>query len=560
MRGKTENKYKKNVRAIITPISKTKQSKTGFVEKQSKKDYEASKSKSIEETGSLTTKDLQTVKGTNQIPLKEVGNRWPVSGENSQPADAFVYNVKILDSDAELTNAFLAEVKEQFDTFSARDKNKVEKFYEDLNTLGEADQGDKKAVFEKLRLAEEGLRKLFAFEAEPNLDKARKGYADLFNAKVSAITGLVQEAGGIKVPTQADIRQAEKNIELDFQNMFDQPGETKEDSPNDFYSDEFKDSYEMDSEDTDLQDALDDLYKNGLGFGVNPDPDVSNLDDPFTSSSDFIGRDPGVLGRLSEGLGQQASRIQEAILGKRKPPEDGFIKDRSNLYKQYVEQFAALEDFHPQVEKALGLGKNSSESERLNAYSEAYATMGRTGSLMDEVTRESINPIKDALYETKVDMTKLGNYLIGLVSPQVNRAVANNRKAAGLEELVDKDGNAAGSGLTNAQAKAMVESAMLDKGVRDFVNHKSNPIEKIFNLHKKSLEMMVNSEMISNEQYQKMLNASLDENGNFRRLPFKGMWWLDNSEFANQKAIDDLFGGSSRKLQVKVLTNLKKKG
>ena len=206
----------------------------------------------------------------------------------------------------------------------------------------------------------------------------------------------------------------------------------------------------------------------------------------------------------------------------------------------------ALEDFHPQVEKALGLGKNSSESERLNAYSEAYATMGRTGSLMDEVTRESINPIKEALYETKVDMTQLGNYLIGLVSPQVNRAVANNRKAAGLEELVDKDGNAAGSGLTNAQAKAMVESAMLDKGVRDFVNHKSNPIEKIFNLHKKSLEMMVNSEMISNEQYQKMLNASLDENGNFRRLPFKGMWWLDNSEFANQKAIDDLFGGSSR--------------
>ena len=94
------------------------------------------------------------------------------------------------------------ELKEQFDAFSARDKKQVEKFYEDLNTLGEADQGNKKAVFEKLRLAEEGLRKLFAFEAEPNLDKARKGYADLFNAKVSAITGLVHEAGGIKVPSK----------------------------------------------------------------------------------------------------------------------------------------------------------------------------------------------------------------------------------------------------------------------------------------------------------------------------------------------------------------------
>ena len=103
----------------------------------------------------------------------------------------------------------------------------------------------------------------------------------------------------------------------------------------------------MDSEDTALQDALEDLYKNGLGFEVNPDPDVSNLDDPFTSSSDFIGRDPGVLGRLSEGLGQQASRIQEAILGKRKPPEDGFIKDRSNLYKQYVEQFSSSGRFPP---------------------------------------------------------------------------------------------------------------------------------------------------------------------------------------------------------------------
>ena len=101
--GKDGNKYKKNVRAIVTPAN---QSKTGFVEKQSKQDYEASKKGSIEETGSLTTKDLQTVKGTNQIPLKGVGNRWPGSpglGQDSGPVqkrmtDAIAQSIHQLES------------------------------------------------------------------------------------------------------------------------------------------------------------------------------------------------------------------------------------------------------------------------------------------------------------------------------------------------------------------------------------------------------------------------------------------------------------------------------
>jgi len=376
---------------------------------------------------------------------------------------------------------------------------------------------------------------------------------NLQEAKLRALGRMVVESGGVRHDTKKDVKKAQEQTELNAKELVkggDQSNFT-EYNPDDAESSE---GAFAQTKDDDLGAVTDEELVQYQQF-IDPASFVDEVD--LGNSERWIGTSmskfftpTSTLKKLAARATRGYSNWDSIVKGEKDLPKDGFLAKRAKSgYVRFVEQFAAFESLHPEVSKAFGIDKNSDEAERINVYSELYSVMGKTGDLMDQSSRELINPIGDAMYESKVDQEKLGNYLIALVAPQVNRAAMNNHNSTkGKKEdaPVDANGKPNGSGMTDDEANARARQLEGDINIARFIAHKNKPINKIFAIHQKSLQLAADSGMIGKDQYDKMLSAAKDKDGNFRRLPFKGMWWLEGNQWAEEHEISDTVGGASR--------------
>tara|TARA_R100001463_G_scaffold11612_2_gene32347 strand:- start:102 stop:4562 length:4461 start_codon:yes stop_codon:yes gene_type:complete len=584
-------KEKITMRVLMTPH---------FVEKDgSKVPVKVSQKEYLEKKASTRTESLDVVDSETltkvgkkrDINIEPVANRWPINPANKEETlSAFVYDLKFLNSAEEVSSAYLELARETYDRLKANDKLRMEEFYnglEDLKIAFDPETGapiagaERKAaeLGRQMRENRERMNEIqILFETSVShripknieTDKIRypgeKKAIDLKESKLRTLARLVFAAGGIKHDTAEDVRlhgMQRDNLAKEAAKGGDMSGESF-DADNYEAQQDFAGGIsdqdlvkEFDQMDTMLQNQSEGLFTSGFQEGFIAGGGQA-------SSFNTSRQGPGFLSRLASRFGWGDHKLRERVKNGEDPHGDKFFKTRFGKDRNilgfdipgswsptsaFLEQFAALEDSFPAIAKGLGIDPESSEGERMNVYSEAYATMGRTGELMETVNREYVDPVLDAMNDTKVDRKDLGEYLIALTTPVSNKAIANNRKnqeGEKLAPLVDKNGNDNGSGLSNAEAKDMRERLEKLDTIQAFINHPDKPLEKIFQVHEKTLDLYAQAGSIDQVQYKKMKKAATDEKGRFRRLPLKGMHWLEGDQWEVDRQIADRLGGETR--------------
>ena len=502
---------------------------------------------------------------TNVGTLKK---RWPTFGskeaskkeneeaETTEATYAYPYRLELVYNEAQIESTFQNAEVDAFKTFKEGDKSKaqtIKKLSAELHTLGE----DPQRILD-LRKASKFAKDLFYLENEGTffnelMSDVMKPNSRYMKAKLKALLQAVWDMGGIKVIDDAEVMASEKKVQQDAQDANQEMGTPKEEG------------IDPDMDDPEYQqDAVDE----------DPNFDYEDLGQNFSSTYDqaMFTRplSQNILNRMAAKVTAKYESWRQRAASKLPPNEldlgqktgrkiRDLVKSHDGAYGALVEQFGPWLKAQEHIIEKLGLDKKGEDAKRLEVYDTFYSMMGVAGNLLDEGQRVYINPISDALYETKAEMKHVGEYLYALVAPQANAAVARSRREMGLEPLVNDKNEDIGSGMSNAEAKERIKE--LEKGLplQKFIMHPNNPIRTMFKMHQRALNIQLESEMLDKDSHDRMeaaakiANKDYDKSvhtipvpdfGDFRRLPLRGMLGMED-QYVRQEEEHDILGSGT---------------
>ena len=518
--------------------------------------------------------------------------------------NSFVYKIDIEYDPNKTKSLFEEAYREKFIQGTQEERESyrgLHKIIKNIEALTEDTAEDSSYIIE-IQKASKAFDKAFAIKdfqkdikgnslQELLIEDIKKPNSKYFQHKLKALMSAVHDMGGIKVMDVNQILEAQEKIDKQFESGADgMKGTTKDPystDPDDFDSDNFVDP-DPDSPETGGPSRSGDTNPDDLdsestqrGEDMEDEPEAgmrgkrgANYGGAYEAG--MFTRPPSqwALGRLAKG----AYNAYESWRTKSKDPNavpdeldpvvnagntSNIITGHKGAYGRLVEQFGPWLKVQDDIVEKMGL-KGSKEGKDLEVYDTFYSQMGRAGDLLDRGQRSYVNPVSDALYESKASMKDVGWYLYALIAPQANRAVDRSRKNMGLERLEDKHGHSNGSGMSDAEAKTLIQrlerdSIDTDGALVKFLKHKNNPIKLMFDMHHKALILQEEAELldtgsrgrmesaatVADEKYAKDLHVVEGLNfGTFRRLPLKGLLGLED-QYALQEDAHDLLGSGT---------------
>ena len=387
-------------------------------------------------------------------------------------------------------------------------------------------------------------------------------------AKLQALQDAVFNMGGLQLTSAEDmaaseaktIKDAQVNRGVDEQG-FNEDGTEQENTEGEVVDPEA-------SPGSDTSDAF------GSFDSVNRDKDVGTAheqDNYLGSYESKMFSRPGSLNALSKLASSFTSKYtewREKAKNPVTPPNELDInigqrgpKKFTGVYGKLVEQFGPWMQAQEHIIEKLGYDKKGQDAKRLRLYDTFYSQMGVAGDLLDEGQRAYINPISDALYDSKAELEDIGYYMYALVAPQANAAIRKSRQDLGKEALVDDEGADTGSGMSNKEAKKIIQDLETKPDLVKFIKHRNNPVKLMFDMHKKSLDLQYEAEMLDKKSKERMEAAATvaskgyDKDlhtieglnfGTFRRLPLQGFLGMED-QYARQEEQHDLLGSGDAK-------------
>ena len=558
--------------------------------------------------------------GVRDSSYGNLEERWPKTkgkkGDSDTSHAAYVYELDIVLNEVDIRTAFYEAERDRFLGFDQDKKKRLKKVKSILEDL---DDDPKAAAIERKRLAFENYANLeYLQKADKKLyDSIVEDMIsgdEYLKAKLRVLARVVDDMGGIRITDTADVLAAEKeasNAKPDF-------GFEEEVTPDEVRSDPSDErNFGTPDEDTNPEDFTGDTVelmggKNDSDRYFDPTNAPKNLDggenrrrrrqrergdpedynkkekrkgaeseddtfqDPFTPNGSSMNynatqweraANPGLLARMAKRMANSLDAWRNRAVDPNTPPSDldlgqggkGRIKSHIGAYGKFVEQFGPFLKAQPAILKSLGIKESDPAADKLRAYDKFYEAMGKAGDLLDEGSREYVNPISDAMQESKASQEDIGWYLYALIAPQANQAVRDNRRKHNIDggkDLINDRGESRGSGITNSEAREIIQKLEKKPEMVKFIQHKFNPIKLMFDMHERSLKLMLDSEVISADQAGAMAGAAkpkTQENfhtipvnfGNFRRLPLKGLLGVDDQYDLAAEEMDLLGGGGT---------------
>ncbi len=523
------------------------------------------KVRSVDEDGSVVKLDLSQKPEDFDIST----DRWPKVSKKAQKEDAgdtyqkaFLYDIEIqeLQSDSEqsIKNLLYESEKQKFIDFKPEERKLASSLSESLSKLAESPE---KKYIELSRQALKAYSKAdYVYQQDRSLhedivDDIVNG-DKMLKSKLRFLTRSVFHMGGMRISTAEDIIAEQRAIDKEANRY-------SPDSEN--ISGDGQSSGPQKTEDEANPENVPD--SGGAGWEKLFDKmDDDSYVDPGLSSNYSTSmfsrtRGPRLLSLFSDAFTRRYNlwknkKINEKLEDNELDLGKGALRGHTGIYGKFVEQFGPFLKLEKSLMSALNTDDKGLRAKGLKAYDKFYQGMGMSGALLDEGNRLYVNPVKDALYESQADLQDVGWYLYALTAPQANAAIKENReKRMGKKDIVDPDtGESMGSGMTNSQAQEIIDRLEGNSNMAKFIMHRNNPVKALFDMHRKSLELMRESELIDTGSYDRMRGAAsskfkfkhrLGVNfGDFRRLPLKGVFG-DDAQYQNAEDIADILSGTS---------------
>jgi hypothetical protein len=479
-----------------------------------------------------------------------------------EPTFAFPYRLELVYDETQIEATFRKAEQDSYASFKEGDKARIATINELLTQLENTDMASAEA--KQLQLQSKFAKELFYLEADNEfynkiMDDMKKPNSKYMQAKLQALQDAVFTMGGLQLTSAEDVLASESKIIKDAQvnRGVDEQGFNEDGT-------ESQEGVDADSTDNQADPGTDTSEAFGSFDSVDSDKDVG---------SNFLGSyepkmfsRPGSLNAISKLASTFTSKYtewREKAKNPTTPPDELDInigqkglRKFSGLHGKLVEQFGPWMQAQDHIIEKLGYDKKGEDAKRLQLYDTFYSQMGIAGDLLDEGQRAYINPISDALYDSKAELEDIGYYMYALVAPQANAAVRKSRQDLGKEALVDENGDDRGSGMTNKEAKKIIQDLEKNPELVKFIKHRNNPVKLMFDMHKKSLDLQYEAEMLDTKSKERMEAAATVANkgydktlhtldglnfGSFRRLPLQGFLGMED-QYARQEEQADLLG------------------
>lgn len=491
--------------------------------------------------------------------------------EKPETTFAFPYRLEIIYDESQIESTFRQAEQESFLSFEKGDKARLETINELLSQLENTDMASAEA--KQLQMQSKFAKNLFYLESDNEfynniMGDMKKPNSKYMQAKLQALQDAVFNMGGLQLTSAEDmaaseaktIKDAQVNRGVDEQG-FNEDGTEQENTEGEVVDPEA-------SPGSDTSDAF------GSFDSVNRDKDVGTAheqDNYLGSYESKMFSRPGSLNALSKLASSFTSKYtewREKAKNPVTPPNELDInigqrgpKKFTGVYGKLVEQFGPWMQAQEHIIEKLGYDKKGQDAKRLRLYDTFYSQMGVAGDLLDEGQRAYINPISDALYDSKAELEDIGYYMYALVAPQANAAIRKSRQDLGKEALVDDEGADTGSGMSNKEAKKIIQDLETKPDLVKFIKHRNNPVKLMFDMHKKSLDLQYEAEMLDKKSKERMEAAATvaskgyDKDlhtieglnfGTFRRLPLQGFLGMED-QYARQEEQHDLLGSGDAK-------------
>ena len=490
---------------------------------------------------------------------KEASKKENEEAEQAEATFAFPYRLELVYDESKIEATFQEAELASFKEHKKEEKANASQLLEIARKIDE--QGGSAATVLERRKASKFARDLFYLENDYNFyDQLIKDVTSpnskYMRAKLKAVLQAVWDMGGLNVVDEGDIMASEQKVQQDAEDSNQGMGGQKEDLDSGIDPDIDDPEFQQDQVDKDDRDYED------IGQSFSSTYDQAMFTRPL--SQNILSKIASKITSKYEAwrLKAKASDIppNELDLGQKTGRKvRDFFKAHDGLYGGIVEQFGPWMKAQDHIIEKLGLDKKGETAKMLNLYDVFYQQMGVAGNLLDEGQRVFINPISDALYDSKAELEDVGMYLYSLVAPQANAAVRRNREKANEKPLLNEKGEDVGSGMSNSEAKEQIQRLEKKPEMQRFIMHKNNPIRTMFKMHQKALDVQLQSEMldkkshermeaaakIANKEYDKSIHTiPVPDFGDFRRLPLRGLMGMED-QYVRQEEEHDILGSGT---------------